>query len=1266
LLLYFLRRKELSLETGDAWSSFYTNLAKRSLLKLNTDKTETRNWRPNIILFRGKQQERPHLVELGLAMSGKLGALTDFELIIDDKPEKTNIKNGEKKDLQYFRRQHVCNSIEDGIKSVTSIYGFSGFEPNTVLMGWSHDTKNVSLLASIFTDLKKKNLNAAFLDFDKENGFGKKENIDIWWNGKGRLLSFALGVMKFILSDPDWRDANIRILIINSDNQITDKLYRNTNALLNEKRIYADVKIIHDDFGTRNKEIIIKNESADADLVVMGISPNPDYYNEKYIEEFNRISELTSSLLILNPSNEFEEINLITLPQKTVLELPKTKLHALPALPEIENKLLQNRITKLDEELNEITGKFVEQGISRAVNRQSGLIKTLQDQIDYNIKNAQKYLENQKGVQLNKSFTKNHQSFLEFARDFFQEQCKLVITDIKESLENEISVLKTKTGNYIYETPESIIIPLEEEPNQKEKNISVPSRKIVSYVIHNKVFPEIENHLTTFEQKTALLYKQLKDTTLKTNDIYEKRESDKINFAIDLQEEHKKINIELDKLKDIINDQVSCFNNDLDSVIRNEVILIASDILDSKSKRSLSRKYSLTAGLSFEGLESFPENWENNINKYNSAAQLDFQILYEQKIIYSIIQNCIEKINSLVTENIFSQAEIIFKNIENWKSEQISQIKNIKFPEKSDTTTILQETYLKIIELLERLPSEIDITDFSYSENEEFLNLENAKTITVHPDKIAKYYLDTQLYDPLYRELEQLDKMLQLSIIEFKEANSLLKFRLENTDPELLENQTGSDKNLSEFLISTEQLIKEQNQIISELLDNLKHKAEEFVKNAVSPLYSHSIIESQNNFSVLLREQKGKKFGDRFSKSIELTKENVSNFVVDLLYSSSTGIIQAKRYLKKSEQKETSVGQILEFVENETSDYKILTQIPVFYRTLFSSKSLINDDFWIPMENELNLLKNALQRHRNGVGGAVLITGVHGSGKTTLSRFFTKRQFKKGQIFLINPPSTGSVKKEDWLHQLQRGTGINGGSFDILGSLPHGSTLIFNDLELWWERTTDGYVVLEEIFKLIRYFGKKVFFILNSNYYSIAQISKVFPVNENLQQVIECEPFDAKRIRELIHRRHKTSGLTYIYKNISEEDVSQISLASLFSNYFSYSGGIPGVAINTWLNHIEKIDKQTIHIRKPEIPDINFLNNINPDWLIIIAMFIQHKKMNIVKLARILNCSIEETENNIYYLLNARVLHSPENDAYELERSLEPFLVKLCIEKGII
>ena len=128
----------------------------------------------------------------------------------------------------------------------------------------------------------------------------------------------------------------------------------------------------------------------------------------------------------------------------------------------------------------------------------------------------------------------------------------------------------------------------------------------------------------------------------------------------------------------------------------------------------------------------------------------------------------------------------------------------------------------------------------------------------------------------------------------------------------------------------------------------------------------------------------------------------------------------------------------------------------------------------------------------------------------------------------------------------REGTQQNGSPEEILNTLPDGAVIVMEDLELWWERTNDGYAVLQEIMDLIRTFGKKIFFIINSNSYSINQINKVFQLEDNLLRTIECEPFDAKKLQQLVQYRHKTSGLSYYYKNISEDNVSQIAIASLF------------------------------------------------------------------------------------------------------------------------
>jgi hypothetical protein len=568
--------------------------------------------------------------------------------------------------------------------------------------------------------------------------------------------------------------------------------------------------------------------------------------------------------------------------------------------------------------------------------------------------------------------------------------------------------------------------------------------------------------------------------------------------------------------------------------------------------------------------------------------------------------------------------------------------------------------------MLERLPAEIEIANLTFTNDDDLKNISGiSDPVIVEPGKIARFYFDTRLYDPFYRELEQLDKLVQQSVIESREAFSLLKFRSENEQKELRD-RLMPDKSFIDFLNSLEKQVLFIKNRLTESVELLKFKAENLLKNAISPLYSHAIIESQHKISTLLRERKGKKFSLVFTRNWEQLKSGINSLIVSLLYSSSGGMIQAKKYLNKNKDKITGIHQILDFTEKEMPDQKVFPQIPVFYRTLFNSKSLINNDFWVPMEHETNLVKNAWQRHKNGLGGAVLITGVHGSGKTALSRYCANHFFKKDRIFTISAPLAGSVDINDWLAEIRNVIGEGNDSSEIFRNMPHNSVVVINDLELWWERSNDGNNVLTEILNLIRVFGKKVFFLININTFSRNQINRSFPMDDNFLSVVECNPFNTKQLQELIQRRHKTSGLTYVYRNEPEESVSLIKTASLFNNYFLYSHGIPGVAMNAWLGNITKVAGHEIFISSPKYPNHEVLKNINPDWLIVVAMFVQHKNMSVKKLSRVMAITFEEAENMINILTNARVLEFRDTEVYTLNRYLEPFLVNAIVDMGII
>jgi len=140
LVFFLIKRRELKLDTGDAWNGVWNMLVKTGLNRLKKDSEHQRNWRPNLILFSGRQHVRPHLIELANWIAAKRGIISNFNLV-----ENKDIKSISAKSINeisdsddskdYFFREIECNDMYECMEIIPKLYGFTGIEPNTILLG---------------------------------------------------------------------------------------------------------------------------------------------------------------------------------------------------------------------------------------------------------------------------------------------------------------------------------------------------------------------------------------------------------------------------------------------------------------------------------------------------------------------------------------------------------------------------------------------------------------------------------------------------------------------------------------------------------------------------------------------------------------------------------------------------------------------------------------------------------------------------------------------------------------------------------------------------------------------------------------------------------------------------------------------------------------------------------------------------------------------------------------------------------------------------
>ncbi len=933
MLYFFLQRKELILESGDAWNSFWTNLAKRALLKLSMQKTNKRNWRPNIILFSGGAQARPHLVEMGLSLTGKLGALTDFNLVNNSDPGQSDllsVSSKINKDVNYFKRQFLCNNLEDGIQTVTNVYGFSGFEPNTILMGWSRNSNNFDFIANLLTDFKKKQLNAVFLDYDKESGFGQKERIDIWWNGKGRHLSFALNIVKFLQSDPAWMDAEIRILVISNNSSLIGKIYRNIAEILDEKRMKAEIKIINDDFGTRSKDAIISSESMNADLAVLGLPQKTNPYTRYDVLSINPILKLPVSKLILSPSEEFEEINLVGLSiknEKTEQLIPQ--FNEMPSIPMIESKILKDRLDILDADCLEITASFIEKGIKEAVSNQEMLIRNVKGSIGQCFMNLEKEITGSKKDESAKILRKYHQLYLLNINAIIKNKNEEIIREIKACLSDAINHFSARVENYINGLSDTLLVPYILTSENKDKNYKVHFQKLVSYHLNLNLMPEVKNWLRTFEDVTIKMFTDIKKIIFRVNDIFEKLKLNPDIDIISIQRQSLEINQEFEGFEQFLKNFTAQSVSLLLSASRGVIIHIAEDLLTPKSLSRAKIKIRKKLKNSVEYFTVYPEEWEVGIRLINNTLNLDALVLSDREIIKNIIQKGNDRVQALLIEKVIKPIDLLLENIEKVTNLSDLDISPLRFPDQIEIKSVFHESYLKIAEIIGTLPEEMLLPE-AIVIDADAIQLSDYKMVSLNLHRVGRYYFDTLFYEPFYREIEQLESIANRAIIECKEANSMLKFRLNN----IHNNNEIADIDQSSPAVFFKKILLQINSEKEKLLvklQEIEYNSDNFLSNAFSKLFYHTIIDSEDTISVQQRELTGKRLVVSFSRKINYIKTKLSNFVILVLNNASSGIIFSRKYIEARKVKRTQISQLWDVVRKLIPDSKIYNQIPVFY-----------------------------------------------------------------------------------------------------------------------------------------------------------------------------------------------------------------------------------------------------------------------------------------------------------------------------------------------
>lgn len=1297
-IYFILKRKQLKLEFGDVWQSVWNSVVRRGLQQLNAKSIEERNWQPNIILFSGESTHRPYLLELGKSLIGNFGMLSNIDLVEEKSAEILFPKYEQSKIVGdkfpgLFTRRQSCKNIYDGIEMIARTYGFSGIDPNTIIMGWARQSKDPKKFHHLLNSIINLDYNILLVDYDERFGFGKYKQIDIWWRGDGNNGNLAMTLVKFMVTSQFWENAKIRLMIVNFQNDKASYIYRKTDEILSSLRLDAEVKILNNQIEQKPVYDIIRIESKSADIVFVGIPEIKEENEHDFITKTNILLHEVGTVVLLKASSVFKNISLgINETQEAIIgETTMTmqkEFHLMESNHINVNQYLSVFIDEVTENFNNTFQNFLHHQSDTFIHfletfkdtllENWNTFKSNYEQIHSNrlsqfVIDQQLMLFNKLNGLYNQYKNKELKSlkilletvFTEYGANYLKPwekipkkvKLKFVLTDFKPQDDESFGFRMFKKRKRLGKMKNDYIaVPFQlnrylsnlqpELYGQFYKTIEKSGIETVAFLLRFQKF------IRTLAFKYDNIRIHFADNQLNDNEIIDDeafffKEIDEINTM--LVDFPKKITVHFgNTVVQKLNHQAGMLNE-----LRNAYKF-------KQEKKINTRIRNLQSKIVEAGKTYF-----SNLSLFINANEAENYLLIYNSVINAELGEISRKTQNLLERELLVKIDSLSSQMQHYAEQE--KYENIPFDKLiSDEKTYIQRidkfinVYTKRIkQLLRIIPAHITVMEES-SYNDFFeKQFDEIKSVEVSFLQMMEFLTEDKMITSLNNFINEFKLSLNAHLNKLKENYRLYLF----TFNEYLK-KTGSKKTThKKFLLELSQKFGKQKIDINQALSHLSNQISELKSEISGQMTLYGVTKFESQLKRYIHEQKGKEKITYLKRQSENIGNRFSSVIVRFKY----GKTQAFAYAKNLQQDPVLPNinnQLVSITMHLQPRADILKKIPFYYKQLFSVHQIFHSDFWIRRKKEEETAQMIYKQYLSIKKGILLVTGEHHSGKSFLS-FMLAHQWSNKVVF-IHPPTGGTLDFKLFDATVAEAFQTETYSKSIFENLPYGSVVVFDDIELWWQRHNDGLLILKYISKLITEFQHRLFFILNLNLFAYRLLSKIFPIDKLAIGILKVEDLPVNVIKKMIMLRHNVSGFDFIYKNKHCNDLSHMKMADLFVQIYKFSNGNAGVALSAWLTSIIDYKEETLWIDPKTIPFTDIINQFEPDSKLILIQILIHKQITLEVLQKVTGINYQVLDQFIQYLLKMGVLKQIQNEVYEVNIFWYSVLVQYFTSKNLL
>ncbi|MCF8245489.1 MAG: hypothetical protein K9J37_13440 [Saprospiraceae bacterium] len=1254
-IFVWLQRKQIALGTGDIWQSVWSTVVKKGLKHMESADDHKRNWKPNILLFSGSSEQRPYLLEFSKTLAGQAGMVTNFDLV-ENKGAKVlfpkHQQNTTDELLQkygIFGRRIEVKNVFKGIETIATTFGFSGIDPNTVLMGWAKNTKDPIWFAQMTKKLIDLDYNVLYLDYDNRWGFRKKEQIDLWWRGLSNSAELMLHLAKFISVSPDWRHAKIRVLLVNNYNIDRQVIENRIQRLLDEYRMEAEIKVINNEVDKTPYYELMKVISADADLIFTGIPNIKPGEEASFVEKTTELVSVIGTTLMVKASSTFE--------------VTKLALHDMEKKEDYQVGL-ENKVTSLglptQLQLAHFINALDEEMASAAVDFSNQTLAVLQQHYLQFISEIEAALSSQwKGENESEDASAGLEALVKISQKFSKDELPI----LKDILSNGISKYMDETKKMVDAAPASISI----DDSGKVRNIKW--KNALQYYHEAKGGSNFHEALYEMGTANALLVIRCSKAILSLLKNWRGQTQRTKHDSGVTENLLKDISCEFAKLRQSTSElaQKSLVHlRNADREICNQLAIAAADKFFNKNLSAEESKLSIKkTKAEIKKIKKYAASWHRNQSLFHKQFETGLQIAQSISQLYKSKENAIKSIQIDYVEKL--KAKIIKLQAAlaeaktNHDKKKLSGISSAPFQLQEgdiDNTDKVYQSFTESLQAIgQKLPEEVELMDVKsldiFMEEQD----EGVQTVKLSIAKIADYLIETNFVSPFQDKLSSLGQHLNRVSGSVFNNGSLLAYGIDMAKedkniavlPEIIEKATAE---LALNMDATETIFRNFVLEINEKFDSTEAK-----------LGIGRIVSEADELLQYVNMEGRRKGIKAWQQNAEKALKGSIKWVFDFIDRRKEDVAMAT-FEREHEALRDDRDILRNFMEKISGTKEAATHLPFYYRQLFSGKHLNLSRYPESRQTEIEEVKKALEQLKEGISGGIMVTGEALSGKTFFAEYIAK-QMLPGKIYRAIPPANAALTKSALQKAFEHATGLEGPPEAILRRLKPGATIILDDIEGWWLKASNGETNLNSLVDIIRKFGKRHHFLITCNLHTLKILRRTTKIDSALIATIILTPLSRENLKQVIWSRHKTGGLHIYFKGVEEEHLSEKAKHKLFSQIHQLSSGNVGFGLRLWLANLRTTDGENIELRYPA--DVEFPSLKDSDWHYLLLQLYLHKSLSRMQLEQLFAKETKAWIDHATDELNkSKVIELHTKDLYVLKPEFRHHLEKWLKEKEMI